>query len=224
MDTPAESASLKSQYAAQVAADLERNSAERERLSAEIAALREQLAVLDDNRALLLSMRQTLGGDAAGGATENGGVSGPGDGSSARREVAALSVTRKARKKADAAGGKRKGADAGGSRPRRQRVREAGVPTLRELVRDDLAQHGEPRSAAEVTAALSQALPEREIKPTVVRSTLESLVAKGQAHRTKQKKAVFYSAATTDAVSEAAVEVASDASSDAGEPGEARAS
>ncbi|MGV9848738.1 hypothetical protein ACWDWU_08055 [Streptomyces sp. NPDC003442] len=216
MDTPAESASLKSQYAAQVTADLERNSAEHEHLSSEIAALREQLAMLENNRALLLSMRQTLGGDAAGGATENGGVSSSGDGSSARREVATLSATRKARKKADAAGGKRKGAESGGSRPRRQRVREAGVPTLRELVRDDLAHHGEPRSAAEVTGALSQALPEREIKPTVVRGTLESLVAKGQAHRIKQKRSVFYSAVATDA--------ASDAASDAGEPGEARAS
>ncbi|MBI0379777.1 hypothetical protein JBE27_26735, partial [Streptomyces albiflaviniger] len=58
VDTPAESANLKSQYAAQVAADLERNSAEHERLSAEIAALQEQLAVLEENRALLLSMRQ----------------------------------------------------------------------------------------------------------------------------------------------------------------------
>ncbi|MFD0500798.1 MULTISPECIES: hypothetical protein [Streptomyces violaceusniger group] len=212
VDTPAENANLKSQYAAQVAADLERNSAERERLSAEIAALQEQLAVLEDNRALLLSMRQTLGDDAAGGATESGGVSGSGE-PDAQREVAALSATRKARKKANAAGGKRKGAaESGGSRPRRQRVRETGVPTLRELVSNDLAQHGEPRSAAEVTAALSKALPEREIKPTVVRGTLESLVAKGQAHRTKQKKSVFYSAATTDAAA------------DAGESGEARAS
>ncbi|AGP60917.1 hypothetical protein [Streptomyces rapamycinicus] len=216
MDTPAESASLKSQYAAQVAADLERNSAEHERLSSEIVALRGQLAMLEDNRALLLSMRQSLGGDAAGGATENGGVSGSADGSSAEREVAAVSATRKARKKADAAGGKRKGAEPGGNRSSRVRVREAVVPTLRELVRDDLAQHGEPRSAAEVTAALSQALPEREIKPTVVRGTLESLVAKGQAHRTKQKRSVFYSAVTTDA--------AADGAADAGEPSEARAS
>ncbi|WP_413098809.1 hypothetical protein [Streptomyces sp. Inha503] len=203
MDTPAESASLKSQYAAKVAADLERNSAEHERLSSEIAALQGQLATLEDNRALLVSMRQTLGGDAAGGAAENGGVSGSGAGSSAKREVATASATRKARKKADAAGGKRKGAESGGSRSSRQRVRETGVPTLRELVRDDLAQHGEPRSAAEVTAELSQAFPKREIKPTVVRGTLESLVAKGQAHRTKQKRSVFYSAVTTDAASDA---------------------
>ncbi|MBI0294312.1 hypothetical protein JBE04_07415 [Streptomyces sp. PRKS01-29] len=212
VDTPADGASLKSQYAAQVAADLERNSAEHERLSSEIAALQEQLAVLEGNRALLLSMRQTLGGDTAGDATEHGGVSGSGDGSSAKPEAAALPAPRKAKKKADAAGGKGKGTESGGSRPSRRRAREAGVPTLRELVRDELVRHGEPRSAAEVATALSQALPEREIKPTVVRSTLESLVAKGQAHRTKQQKSVFYSAAATDAAA------------DAGEPGEARTS
>ncbi|WP_338119186.1 hypothetical protein [Streptomyces rapamycinicus] len=32
-----------------------------------------------------------------------------------------------------------------------------------------------------------------------MRGTLESLVAKGQAHRTKQQRSVFYSAATPDA-------------------------
>ncbi|MGA6154237.1 hypothetical protein ACPEIC_12940 [Stenotrophomonas sp. NPDC087984] len=212
MDTPADSTSLKTQYAAQVAADLERNSAEHERLSSEIASLQQQLAVLEDNRTLLLSMRETLGDDAIGGASESGGVSGPGDGSSATRESAAPPATRKPRKKADAAGGKRKGAESADSRPSRKPVREAGAPTLRELVRDDLTQHGEPRSAAEITATLTQALPGRDIKPTVVRSTLESLVAKGQAHRTKQQKSVFYSTATPDADTGAA------------EPGEARAS
>ncbi|MFD8456237.1 hypothetical protein [Streptomyces antimycoticus] len=199
MDTPADNASLKSQYAAQVAADLERNSAEHERLSSEIVSLRQQLAVLEENRALLLSMRETLGDDAVGGAPENGGVSDSDDGSSPTRESAALPATRKPRKKADATGGKRKGTESPGSRPSRRPVREAGAPTLRELVRDDLTQHGEPRSAAEITATLTQALPERDIKPTVVRSTLESLVAKGQAHRTKQQKSVFYSTATPDA-------------------------
>ncbi|MGW7750200.1 hypothetical protein ACWGK6_01245 [Streptomyces violaceusniger] len=212
VDTPADNTSLKSQYAAQVAADLERNSAEHERLSSEIASLQQQLAVLEGNRTLLLSMRETLGDDAACGAPENGGVSDPEDDSSATRESAALPAKRKPRKKADATSGKRKGAESADSRPSRKPVREAGAPTLRELVRNDLTQHGEPRSAAEITATLTQALPERDIKPTVVRSTLESLVAKGQAHRTKQQKSVFYSTATPEADTSAA------------EPSEARAS
>ncbi|WP_246586243.1 hypothetical protein [Streptomyces yatensis] len=199
VDTPADNTSLKSQYAAQVAADLERNSAEHERLSSEIASLQEQLAVLEDNRALLLSMRETLGDDAVGGTPQNGGVSVSGNGPSATRESAAPPATRKPRKKAGATSGHRKSTESAGSRPSRKPGREAGAPTLRELVRGDLTQHGEPRSAAEITATLTQALPGRDIKPTVVRSTLESLVAKGQAHRTKQQKSVFYSTATPDA-------------------------
>ncbi|MEU2561889.1 hypothetical protein ABZ626_21530 [Streptomyces longispororuber] len=67
-------------------------------------------------------------------------------------------------------------------------------PTLIELVRAHLGEQKEPRSAAEVTAALTQNHPERAVKTTVVRTTLENLVAKGQAQRSKQKNSVFYSA------------------------------
>ncbi|WNF00645.1 hypothetical protein PS467_37620 [Streptomyces luomodiensis] len=212
MDTSADNANLKSQYAAQVAADLERNTAEHERISSQIAALREQLAVLEENRALLLTMRQTLGDDATADVPANGGSSGAANGASAAPESAAPesaapkstapSAPRKAKKKADATNGKRKRAEPGSGRAKR--AREADAPTLRDLVRDHLTQHGEPRSAAEITAAVTQAHPDREIKATVVRSTLESLVAKGQAHRTKQQKSVFYSPATPDPAADTA--------------------
>ncbi|MGW7605403.1 BlaI/MecI/CopY family transcriptional regulator [Streptomyces antimycoticus] len=202
MDTSADNTNLKSQYAAQITADIERNSADHERLSSEITALQQQLLVLQNNRALLLGMRQSLGDEAAGDVPENTGVSGLENGSSAARKSAERPATRKPKKKTDAASGKRKGTESGGSRTKR--VREAGVPTLRDLIHSDLAQHGEPRSAAEVTAALTQALPDREIKATVVRSTLESLVAKGEAHRTKQQRSVLYSATASDAAAGAA--------------------
>ncbi|MGY3206302.1 hypothetical protein [Streptomyces sp. TE5632] len=52
----------------------------------------------------------------------------------------------------------------------------------------------QPRSAAEISAALGQAHPERGIKTKVVRVTLEGLVAKSQAQRTKQGASVFYTA------------------------------
>ncbi|MES4909247.1 MULTISPECIES: hypothetical protein [unclassified Streptomyces] len=196
MDTSADNTSLKSQYAAQITADLERNSAEHERLITEISALQQQLSLLENNRALLLSMRQTLRDEAAVGVPGNTDVSGSEDGSSTALKSAALPAARKPKQKTNTTIGKRKGAESDRSRPKRARA--ASVPTLRDLVHDDLTQHGEPRSAAEVTTALSQALPEREIKATVVRSTLESLVAKGQAHRTKQQRAVFYSATAPD--------------------------
>lgn len=69
---------------------------------------------------------------------------------------------------------------------------KAEGPKLVELVRRHLGEQNEPRSAAEVAGALGQAHPERAIKTTVVRSTLEGLVARNQAQRTKQGSSVFY--------------------------------
>ncbi|MET7442095.1 BlaI/MecI/CopY family transcriptional regulator [Streptomyces sp. NPDC005496] len=73
----------------------------------------------------------------------------------------------------------------------------AAKPTLVELIRGHLEQQSEPRSAAEIATALTQAHPDRSIKTTVVRTTLEGLVAKSHAHRSKQGSSVFYTAATS---------------------------
>jgi hypothetical protein len=70
-------------------------------------------------------------------------------------------------------------------------------PTLVELVRGHLGEQSEPRSAAEVATALAAAHPGRNVKTTVVRTTLEGLVAKNQAQRSKQGTSVYYTA--TDA-------------------------
>jgi hypothetical protein len=74
---------------------------------------------------------------------------------------------------------------------------KAGQPTLVELIRRHLTEQKEPRSAAEVSAALNQAHPDRDIAAKVVRVTLEGLVAKGQAERTKQGRSVFYTASAS---------------------------
>ncbi|MVO88592.1 hypothetical protein GPA10_28485 [Streptomyces sp. p1417] len=66
--------------------------------------------------------------------------------------------------------------------------------TLVDLVRGHLAAQSEPRSAAEVATDLGKAHPERGIKTTVVRTTLENLVAKNRAQRSKQGTSVFYTA------------------------------
>jgi predicted transcriptional regulator len=71
----------------------------------------------------------------------------------------------------------------------------AGAPTLRDLVLDHLGGQSEPRSAAEVTTGLAEAHPDRTFQGTVVRNTLEALVAKGHVQRNKQQKSVFYFAA-----------------------------
>ncbi|WP_077801803.1 hypothetical protein [Streptomyces sp. JHA26] len=67
-----------------------------------------------------------------------------------------------------------------------------GRSTLVELVRKHLGEQKEPRSAAEITTALGQAHPDRTVKSTVVRTTLEGLVARNQAQRTKQGTSVYY--------------------------------
>ncbi|GHG12961.1 BlaI/MecI/CopY family transcriptional regulator [Streptomyces zaomyceticus] len=67
--------------------------------------------------------------------------------------------------------------------------------TLVELIRDHLAAAGAPCSASEVTTALGEQHRDRHIQTTVVRTSLENLVAKGYAHRTKQGSSVFYTAA-----------------------------
>ncbi|MFJ9717065.1 hypothetical protein ACIRPQ_14130 [Streptomyces sp. NPDC101213] len=69
---------------------------------------------------------------------------------------------------------------------------KADQPSLVSLVRAHLAGLSEPRSAAEVAQSLGERYPGRGIKTTVVRSTLEGLVAKNHAQRTKQGSSVFY--------------------------------
>ncbi|MGA5629733.1 hypothetical protein ACPCTH_33170 [Streptomyces cellulosae] len=108
------------------------------------------------------------------------------------KKTSKKSVGRPARKKAEEPAA-RKEAPAAAS---------ADQPTLVDLVRRHLAEQSEPRSAAEITTALGQAHPERPVKTTVVRSTLEGLVAKSQAERTTQGRSVYYTviqAASPDA-------------------------
>jgi predicted transcriptional regulator len=67
-----------------------------------------------------------------------------------------------------------------------------------ELIRRHLTDQKEPRSAAEISTALGKAHPKRDIAAKVVRVTLEGLVAKSQAERTKQGRSVFYSAPASE--------------------------
>ncbi|MFE6895201.1 hypothetical protein [Streptomyces sp. NPDC057694] len=70
--------------------------------------------------------------------------------------------------------------------------------TLVALIRAYLAEQAEPCSAAEVATALSEAHPDRVIKTTVVRTTLEGLVARSSAQRLKQGHSVFYAGLDPD--------------------------
>ncbi|MEU3891529.1 hypothetical protein [Streptomyces sp. NPDC029041] len=189
-ETTTPATELASQYIAQVTGDLEANLKEQERISADIASLQERLAALQHDHGVLISMQQALGitQARAGSAVESDSATVP----SPRRKKAdaATGGKQKARKSATAPAKK----TARKSPAKKANTAQAAELTLVELIRRHLAEQKEPRSAAEIATALGQAHPDRDISPKVVRVTLESLVAKSGAERSKQGRSVFYSA------------------------------
>lgn len=174
---------LKAHYAAQMAEDLERNAKEQERITAELTALQDQLIALQRDQQLLESVQQALGEhDPATGASSDRST-----------ETTPTSVPRQTRTKRSPGPKAKKIAAAPVKKPMKA-VKPAGQPTLGELIRNYLADQPEPRSAAEIADGLAQTHPGRNAKATVVRTTVEGLVAKGHVERTKQGKSVFYTA------------------------------
>ncbi|MFF4041150.1 BlaI/MecI/CopY family transcriptional regulator [Streptomyces sp. NPDC001816] len=182
---------LTSLYISQVGSDLERNIKEQERITAELTALQQQLATLQHDHTVLVSMQQALGVPAA--APEPAGAD-------------SASVP-SPRKKATKAPGTRRPAKSGtaqqprtkkqpGTKPAAKKAAaKSARPTLVNLIHGHLTEQSEPRSAAEVAEALGHTHPDRNIATTVVRTTLENLVAKSLAQRSKQGSSVFYTAA-----------------------------
>jgi hypothetical protein len=176
-DSPISTSSLTSQYSAQIAEDLIRNTKEQDRLSSEIDALQEQLSALQSDHQILQSLQQTLSRqDTTAPKTlpASDKVSVP-----AQQQVKTAAKPTTAKPKSAAARSPR-----GKSR--------AGRPTLIDLIRTHIDEQAEPRSAAEITVALGRIHPDRNLKTTVVRTTLENLVAKNRARRLKQGHSVFY--------------------------------
>ncbi|MEV2211712.1 hypothetical protein AB0H86_09675 [Streptomyces sp. NPDC050997] len=210
---------LTSQYTAQVAADLERNAKEQDRIGGEIAALQEQLAAIQADHTVLTNIQQAIGtapasaapaapsdsvavpaprrkpatGSGTGKRTRTK-KTGPQPGPAAAKKPAAVKTT--AGKPAAEKPARKSAAEkpAGKSAAGKPATTKSAQPTLVDLVRRHLVEQNEPRSAAEITTALDQAHPERGVKTTVVRTTLEGLVAKSQAQRSKQGSSVFYTA------------------------------
>jgi hypothetical protein len=186
---------LTSQYAAQVTSDLERNAKEQERIGADIAALQEQLAALQHDHAVLVNVQQVLGVSPVpvqpATAPDSTAVPAPRNKKPAGEPSATGKRTRA--KKADTAQNRTATKKSDVKNPMgKASAAKASQPTLVELIRSHLTEQSAPRSAAEVATALDTAHPERGIKTTVVRTTLENLVAKNQAQRTKQGSSVFY--------------------------------
>ncbi|MFJ9543354.1 hypothetical protein ACIRPX_39830 [Streptomyces sp. NPDC101225] len=198
-ETPTVATELTSQYSTQVADDLERNLKEQARLTGEIDALQAQLAALRHDNTVLVSIQQALGVPTPPTAEPVAAVPAP---RKKRTPAAKAPAKRKQAEKAAAPARKRAGKKATTGKKAAARTPAASAapspsttaPTLVDLVREHLAGQNEPRSAAEISTALGQQHPERTVKTTVVRTTLEGLVAKAQAQRTKQGTSVFYTA------------------------------
>ncbi|MFD9290131.1 hypothetical protein ACFWBV_17960 [Streptomyces sp. NPDC060030] len=184
---------ISADYAQRITDDLAANRREQDRARAELTRLQEELVQLEEGEQILVKMQEVLG------AAEK-----PAPGRSKVRKAAA-SVPAARRAKSGTA--TRKTGDAPKSRARAGRqapagktaaskaasLKGAGEPTWRELVTGYLADQREPKSAAEVAAALTEAHPQRTPQVTVVRNTLEQGVAHGLLERSKQGRSVYYS-------------------------------
>ncbi|MGI5372678.1 hypothetical protein ACQEV2_00055 [Streptomyces sp. CA-251387] len=182
-ETTTAATELTSQYISQVASDLERNVKEQERIASEMTTLQQQLAALQHDHTVLVQMQQALGVAATApelASADSATVPSP------RKQGTAKPRTRVKTTTTEKPAAKRQSAKGA--------VTKTAQPTLVELIRRHLTEQSEPRSAAEIATALSQAYPDRGIKTTVVRTSLENLVARNQAQRTKQASSVFYTA------------------------------
>ncbi|MFC9501901.1 hypothetical protein, partial [Streptomyces sp. NPDC056982] len=201
--------SVTSQYATQVAQDLELNAKEQERIGAELSALQAQLVVLQDDQSVLHRIHKTLGSrPASAPSTPQPSTSLPqqasGKNTTARRAPSKTAAKAPAPSKTAAKAPSAKKTTAQAKKDKTQAAESKAAtasaqPTLIALIRTHLDQQKEPRSAAEVTSALAGAHPQRTIKSTVVRTTLENLVAKSQAHRSKQGASVLYTSSAVQA-------------------------
>lgn len=223
-ETKTPATELASQYIAQVTGDLEANLKEQERIGTEITTLQEQLAALQHDHDVLKSMQQALGITAPpnGSAAESESAvlpsprrkkAGPAAGEKQKARKSTATPAKKAARKP--AAGKPAAAKQATGKPAAEKPAvakpaakkpavkstdsaKAPEPTLVELIRRHLAEQKEPRSAAEISTALGEAHPHRGIAAKVVRVTLEGLVAKSQAERSKQGRSVFYTAPASE--------------------------
>ncbi|MFI5635337.1 hypothetical protein ACIA8E_39540 [Streptomyces sp. NPDC051664] len=163
------SAELTDAYARRIDADLAR-------VDTEIGELTTRLNKLDADRALLVRLRHSLpqlGGaatKATSGATDD-----------ADYASVAMPLQRE-----DAA------TPAPDADKRTKRLRRGKGPTLIELVRQHLLERSGPVSVSEVSDMLKRVEADRRVSNVVVRNTLESMVAKSMAERSRQGNSVFY--------------------------------
>ncbi|WP_411120218.1 hypothetical protein [Streptomyces sp. 058-1L] len=171
--------SITADYVQRVTDDLSANRSEQERVRTELARLREELVRLEESEQVLTKMQEVLG-------TTPKQTAKKGKGS----KTAAVPAAR--RSNGRAAAGKAGAATGRKASKKAASPKKPGEPTWLELAAAHLTGQSEPTSAAEVSAALTEAHPERPVQVTVVRNALEQGVAQGLLVRSKQGRSVFY--------------------------------
>ncbi|MGW4231155.1 hypothetical protein ACWEF9_17970 [Streptomyces sp. NPDC004980] len=174
-------------YTQKVAEDLAVNKQEQERVRAELTRLQGELLQLEESEQVLAKMQDVLvgaGESDAGQGKDRKKASIP-----AARRGKGVTGQQKAPRRAKSPEKADSEAPAGKAAP----ARGAGEETWAVLAGSYLAGQNEPKSAAEVSAALAEAHPRRKVQATVVRNALEQGVARGLLERSKQGRSVYYS-------------------------------
>ncbi|MFJ8762823.1 hypothetical protein [Streptomyces cyaneofuscatus] len=171
--------SITADYAQRVTDDLSANRTEQERVRAELARLQEELVRLEESEQVLTKMQEVLGTTPKQTARKNKGS-----------KAAAVPAARRSNGKP--AAGKTGTATGRKTSKKAASPKKPGEPTWLELANAHLTAQNEPKSAAEVSSALTEAHPERAVQVAVVRNTLEQGVAQGLFERSKQGRSVFY--------------------------------
>ncbi|MCF3136974.1 hypothetical protein [Streptomyces olivochromogenes] len=197
-----EAATIQDKYAGRFASELEANRGEQESLRVRLEQLQAEEEVLLRLQSALAAV--TAGpGSAVSGAAE-AAVTEPQDLTHAPEEAA---VPQPRHQETSSPGASAKKSTVKRTAPARKAAKKttakdpadksaadkAAEPSLGDLLKQILDRHpGQPRTAAEVTSELEKEYPERARNTTIVRNTLERLVAKSAVERTKQKSTVLY--------------------------------
>ncbi|MET7365914.1 hypothetical protein ABZS61_08785 [Streptomyces sp. NPDC005566] len=178
---------ISADYTQRITEDLAANRREQDRARTELTRLQDELIQLEEGEQVLVKMQEVLGGSGKpevrkGKDTKEASVP------AARRSKGKEASVKKGRaSKSPAQAAQEVPANGVAA------SKGSGEPTWRELVTGYLAGQREPRSAAEVAAALTESYPQRKTQVAVVRNTLEQGVASGLLERFKQGRSVYYS-------------------------------
>ncbi|MCM2416244.1 hypothetical protein [Streptomyces sp. RKAG290] len=197
MSEVAATAGVTASYARKVTEDLTANKSEQERVRTELTRLQDELLQLEVSEQVLVKMQDVLVG-AGEPATEKAKAGKKASVPAARRGKSTAGQGK--------AAPKAKTSKAAGKAPTEKAApaKAVGEATWVELATSYLSAQSEPKSAAEVSAALTHDHPERSVQAPVVRNALEQGVARGLLERAKQGRSVYYTPATATSPDEPA--------------------